>query len=61
MREQCKPFDFPSAIHYDSSGRRLPTVPAPAPVPPPRNVKATAMGPGALLCRRRGFPGVQEG
>jgi hypothetical protein len=50
MGERCKPLDFPGAIHYDSSGRRLPAAPAPAPLP--RGVKAAAgAGPGALLCR----------
>ncbi|RCV26101.1 hypothetical protein SETIT_5G218800v2 [Setaria italica] len=50
MGERCKPLDFPGAIHYDSSGRRLPAAPAPA--PPPRGGKvAPAAGPGTLLCR----------
>ncbi|CAL4962736.1 unnamed protein product [Urochloa decumbens] len=56
MGERCKPLDFPGAIHYDSSGRRLPAAPAPAP-PPPRGGKAAAMtaaGRGALLCRSAG-------
>ncbi|CAO2183397.1 unnamed protein product [Urochloa humidicola] len=46
MGERCKPLDFPGAIHYDSSGRRLTAAPAPL----PRGGKAAA-GRGALLCR----------
>ncbi|CAO2170569.1 unnamed protein product [Urochloa humidicola] len=50
MGERCKPLDFPGAIHYDSSGRRLPAAPAPA--PQLRGAKAAAAaGRGALLCR----------
>ncbi|CAL4948835.1 unnamed protein product [Urochloa decumbens] len=54
MGERCKPLDFPGAIHYDSSGRRLPAAPAAAPPLRVGKAAAAAAGRGALLCRSAG-------